>query len=71
MNWLKRIDPDRRKECAEIKRNLSLHANALFGYEEKPSQETLDKARDDMIAKAIKAGASDEEADIIVDSIIN
>ena len=70
MNWWDQIDEGRRRPCAEIRRALSLRFRPLFGYGEKPSQETLDKAREDMIAAAIKAGADEDEATIIVDSIM-
>ena len=70
MSWLDQIEENRRERCAKIKSALSPSFGRLFAYGESPSQETLDKAREDMIAKAIEAGVNEEEAIIIVNEIM-
>ena len=70
MRWLDQISEDRREECAKIKRELSISFDRLFAYGERPSQETLDKEREDMIAKALELGTSEEEGIIIVRAVM-
>ena len=70
MSWLDQIEEGSRERCAEIKDHFLPRFSRLFGYGEKPSDETLERERKDMIAKALQLGVSEEEAIIIVDEVM-
>ena len=70
MNWWDKIAPERQGECNRIKQLAAKAYGAHFAYGEEPTEELIAKARDAAYAVAIAKDASDDEADVIINAIV-
>ena len=69
MNWWDKIDPERRQICAQIKFHAAQAYGEHFAYEENITDDLLVTARAAAYRVAIEKGASEYEAEVLVDAI--